>query len=264
MIDKSKNWENLNMTDKEIKLFNAKEIKRIFEEYPTQLDAVFKYKQCEYTSDFLGFLHVYGTVDVPNDFTVIDFGCNQAVQAQYFKDCEKYIGIDNDLPVSARFRQDNAEYYDCTIQEFIGETFHQLKKNGLDIYKTFAVCSYVPDDEAQRLVADTFPFARVVYCNDIICERKPPVLNNFNCIKLLESCVKNGLIQQDPNNKNNILVYCGASEDGTFKEGWYSCNLLSQAVELCNDGEGQRFLMTELAKKALSSKEKPYILMMNP
>ena len=62
------------------------------------------------------------------------------------------------------------------------------------------------------------------------------------------------------NNKNNILVYYEASEDGTFKEGWYSCNLLSQAGELCNDGEGQRFLMTELAKEGIEFKREAIYL----
>ena len=90
---------------------------------------------------------------------------------------------------------------------------------------------------------------------------EPPVLNNFNCIKLLESCVENGLIQRDPANKNNILVYYDASKDGTFKEGWYSCNLLSQAGDLCRDGEAQRFLITELAKKGVEFKRQTSVFL---
>lgn len=243
MIDKAKNWEKIELSDE----FYKHECKRIFEEYPEEMERVMGYDKCELENDFLGFLHVYGTVEVPRDFTVIDLGCSQAVQAQYFEHCERYISVDDDCPIEARFRQNNAEHYACSIQDFIRTELPKLIENGLDLGKTFAVCSYVPDEEARELVAATFPFCRVVYCDKILKESKPPVLNYLSCLNLLEACVREDLLAVDPNNKDNILVW--AKEGGLRgREGWQSRNAHDIAQELLHDGEGQRFLMTELAK----------------
>lgn len=242
MIDKSKNWENVLMSAQEKEEFINRENERILTEYPEEMERLFSSEDCELEYDFLGFLHVYATVDVPKDFTVIDLGCNQAVQAQYYKDCEKYIGVDSGVSNDIRFRQDNAEYYDCSIQEFINEKLPLLEKEGLDLTKTFAVCSYVPDEEAQRLVAETFPYNRVMYCDDLISENKPPVLNLLNCVKLLDECRDNGVIEVDPNDRDTILSYI--TDDNK--------NISDEAQELRYDGEGQRLLLAELAKAGVS------------
>lgn len=237
--------ENYPLEGKGIEAFDEfykSENKRIMEQYATEIDEVFSYPKCELAPNFLGFLHVYGTVVVPKDFVVIDFGCNQAVQAQYFKDHRKYIGIDNNTPVSARFQQENAEYYGCSIQEFIQDIWPTF---GLDNREVFAICSYVPDEGARNMVADSYHFARVVYGDIIVCDRKPPLFNMYNCLRLLQQCRKSGLIAGDPDRKDNLLIYMDNMPEGQ-PDGFYSRNIFDVAEDLLIDGDGQRFLVNEL------------------
>lgn len=56
------------------------------------------------------------------------------------------------------------------------------------------------------------------------------------CINLLSKLVECGLLEKDPNNENNILVYCTGGKENP--EGWYSENILSAASELADDEEG--------------------------
>lgn len=247
MIDKAKNYECLIMSDIESTKFYERENRRIIKEYPDEIKRLLSYELCELDPSFLGFLHTYATVDVPKDFTVIDFGCNQAVQACYFKDCQRYIGIDNDVPINARFRQHNAEYYYKSIQAFMETDFLRLVfKEGLDLQKVFAICSYVPDDKAKEIVANNFFYARVVYCDEITCDRKPPILNFYNCLRLVDSCVKNGVIFKDPNDNNNMLIYLRDMPNNQ-PDGFYSMNAHHAARKLLEDGNGQRLLLMELA-----------------
>lgn len=64
------------------------------------------------------------------------------------------------------------------------------------------------------------------------------------CINLLSKLIECGLLEKDPSNENNILVYCTGGKKNP--EGWYSENILSAASELANDEEGQKFLLAEL------------------
>jgi hypothetical protein len=130
---------------------------------------VFSYEYCELGFNFLGFLDVYKTINLPEDFTVIDFGCNQAVQACYFGNCKQYIGIDY-IPIEARFSIPNAAHYKDSIQHLIKEVFPGLE---LTKEKVFAICSYVPDKEAQQMVMDHFPYHKVQYCERILSENYP-------------------------------------------------------------------------------------------
>ena len=69
-------------------------------------------------------------------------------------------------------------------------------------------------------------------------------LNFYQCIQLLDALVANDQIQQDPQNKQNILVYRSAGED--TPEGWYSQNLMSAASELANQPDEQKILLDRL------------------
>ena len=61
-----------------------------------------------------------------------------------------------------RFTPDNAKHYIGKIQEFIKNEVPELfsKHHPLDF---FAICSYVPDDEAKELVRKTLPNVFVYY-----------------------------------------------------------------------------------------------------
>jgi hypothetical protein len=216
---------------------------RILKEYPEQLKSVFNWEYCDLEFEFLGFIDQYYSETVPADFTVIDFGCCQAVQACYFEGNKKYIGIDNAVPIENRFLTENAEYYDMSIQDFIKDILPTLH---LDLEKAYAICSYVPDEEAQKLVADTFPYAKVVYCDKIIADRKPPILNFYNCLCLLGELAKKDIITFDPKDKNRILVY--RSEGKSTPEGWYSENIHDAAQELLRNPTDQKFLLAAYEK----------------
>lgn len=111
---------------------------------------------------FLGFEEIYKLANkyVPKGKIIIDFGCAYAFQAWYFKDNPKYIGVDNGITINDTFDIGNAEYYLESIQNFIKLTMREL-----DIKKDdcFAICSYVPNNDARTLVAATFPNNSLVY-----------------------------------------------------------------------------------------------------
>lgn len=112
--------------------------------------------------EFLGFEEVYkaATLFVPKNRVIIDFGCGYAFQSWYFRDYRKYIGVDSNITENDILRTDNAEFYFMSIQEFTKNEFH---KTGYSFDEVFAICSYVPDIEAQRLVRETFPHCLVYY-----------------------------------------------------------------------------------------------------
>ena len=128
-----------------------------------EMHRLYSYPECQLEFDFLGFLESYNDLKdiIPKDFTIIDLGCYQALQGYYFKNHKEYIGIDNYVPIIWRFHQNNAKYYYMSIQDFIKEHINEL-----DLSKTFAICSYVPDIEARTLVRNTFSYYRDIYCNE--------------------------------------------------------------------------------------------------
>lgn len=115
------------------------------------------YNCCE---DFMGFTRVYRNLlnIVPKHFTIIDLGCCYAPQSYYFKDYKTYIGVDT--LEEERFGTENTIHYRMSIQEFIGMELPML---GLDLKQCFAICSYVPDDEATKLAREKFPNILVYY-----------------------------------------------------------------------------------------------------
>lgn len=129
-----------------------------------KLDYLFSHSNAEVELDpsFLGFEDIYRDTlkYVSNNTTIIDLGCAYATQSYYFKDCSQYIGVDifgNDDSV---IHTDNSRFYFTSIQDFIEKVLPTLS---LDLNSVFAICSYVPDNEARNLVIETFPNGRVYY-----------------------------------------------------------------------------------------------------
>lgn len=110
---------------------------------------------CELEPDFLGFCDIYEGLAgiIPPGMTVIDFGCYMAPQAYFFQRHKAYIGVDT--CGLKRFTPSNAKHYVCSIQDFIRDEYPKLQA---DLKPTgyFAICSYVPDMEAAKLVRETF------------------------------------------------------------------------------------------------------------
>lgn len=226
-----------------------KECRRIMDEYPEEIKKVFSYKMCELEYDFLGFLDGYKRLQksIPKDFTVIDLGCNQAVQAVYFKDHAGYIGVDSAIPTDIRFNVLRGTSVQDTIQHFIEKTLPTL---GLDLDKVFAICSYVPDEEAQKLVAKTFPYHSVIYCENVLSENLPLELDFYNCIRVIDTLIKGNVLMKDPNRENSVLIYRAGSEK--HPEGWYSENIHDAARELSRDAEGQEIVLNAIKERGIS------------
>lgn len=137
---------------------------------PEESRRIMNQEYCELEFDFMGFEDVYKSVlgFVPKGNTIIDLGCYLAAQCYYFKDYKAYIGIDcfeRDYPWNQaknveRFKCENTTHYIATIQEFIRDILPTLE---LDLNECFAICSYVPDEEARRMVRETFPYCLVYY-----------------------------------------------------------------------------------------------------
>lgn len=136
---------------------------------------LFAFDECEVERDFLGFLENYKDIaeSFPKDFTVIDIGCYMAFQADYFKDFNRYIGVEPYTPLEYTLNQPNAEYYGQTAQRFIAETLPELIEDGLDLDKTVAICSAVPDETAKILVVRAFKYFRVAYPGEDDLENFP-------------------------------------------------------------------------------------------
>lgn len=123
---------------------------------PREAQALLSQDECELDNTFLGFLEVYEPLSqlIPKNKVVIDFGCYMAAHAYLFKDHDLYIGVDTDK--LKRFTPSNAVHYTCSIQDFIRDHLPRYLR-AKNIYDFFAICSYVPDREAVKLVQETFP-----------------------------------------------------------------------------------------------------------
>ena len=133
----------------------AEEINRVFSESQTAA--------AEMDYSFMGFEDIYKaiTMFVPKGKVILDLGCAYAPQSYYFKDYYKYIGVDLSFGNNIRFdRNDNCVIFCESIQDFINKRLKQLPYNNTDY---FAICSYVPDDEARKLVRETFENCLVYY-----------------------------------------------------------------------------------------------------
>ena len=95
---------------------------------------------CEVDLEFPGFMDVYAQLSkfIPYDFTIIDFGCYIGLQAIYFRNHVKYIGVDSAPMINANLA--NTQYYLSDIYEFINNPPIEITS------KMFAICSYVPID----------------------------------------------------------------------------------------------------------------------
>lgn len=145
------------MIDRNCELFNIIPRKK--------LDYVFKKSStcgAECDSSFLGFENIYRAVKsiVPEYKVIIDLGCCYAFQSWYFRDHKKYIGVDNGIQDKIVLHTKNSKFYFMSIQKFISEVFPKL---GYEKEDVFAICSYVPDEEARRMTREFFPYCLVYY-----------------------------------------------------------------------------------------------------
>lgn len=139
-----------------------------------EMTKIYKYAEAELDYTFIGFLYSYADLaNLPKDFTIIDLGCFVACQGYYFRNHKNYIGVEPYMPIESRLELNNSIYYKMLGQQFIKQELPNLIKNGLDLNKTFCVCSYVPDTELYQYIIDTFPYHRIWYTDHSISEIYP-------------------------------------------------------------------------------------------
>lgn len=128
----------------------------------SELDRVFEgTAAAELGAGFMAFEHVYkaASLIVPKGWTILDLGCGYAPQAYYFTDHALYIGVDYpNIKNTIRFKTKNMKLFIMTIQQFVEEYLEKF-----DLRFTFAICSAVPDEDAQKTVAEYFPNRLIWY-----------------------------------------------------------------------------------------------------
>ena len=129
------------------------------------IDPLLAQDLCELDYDFLCFADVYAAVAdvIPKDFIIVDFGSYMAAQSYFFQQHRGYIGIDSFddwwAPGTRRFTTENSVMVTGRIEEVV-----PIIPDAPYIY---AVCSYVPDETAQRMVAERYRNHFVYYPSGI-------------------------------------------------------------------------------------------------
>lgn len=146
---------------------------------PDELNKCYKYEYCELDKEFIGFIHSYKDLSqmLSKDTVIIDIGAAQALQSEYFRKFSKYIAVEPAIPKNYIYSMPNSTVYEMTGEDFIRNILPELQKHGLDLRKTFCVCSYVPDEKLRNvLIPKTFPYFRTTYAG-IETEQVLPVMS---------------------------------------------------------------------------------------
>ena len=132
---------------------------------------------CDIDGSFLGFLDVYAKVAsrLPKSMTILDIGCAYAIQADYFSDYKKYIGIDVEL--RQHLEQENAVFYQETGEEFLTKIIQRdFYYHDLSQINTFAICSWVSarNEFLPKLIKALFPYHYIAYVDGSVDKNFPP------------------------------------------------------------------------------------------
>lgn len=131
-----------------------------------QVKRVMNQKMVDIEPQFLGFIGTYYYLSkmIPKHFTVIDLGCSYNPQCFYFTEHKKYIAVDLSIPPEKleRFRSDNCEIFDCSIENYIKNHI-----SGLNLQQCFAICNYVPPwgGDNRKMVREVFENCYIYYPN---------------------------------------------------------------------------------------------------
>ena len=79
--------------------------------------------------------------------------------------------------------------------------------------------------------------------------KKPETLCFANMVEILDCAVKNGVITQNPEDRNEVAVYREAGSN--IPAGWYWVNIFDAASELFEDKEGQDYFFEVFEKKSI-------------
>lgn len=128
----------------------------VMRKYPDDMKRIMRQPTIEYDGEFMGFLDVYEAVrhSVSEANVIVDLGCYCAAQAALFDGYRAYIGVDTCK--LERLTPPNAIHHVMTIQDYIKEV-------AIFPDRCFAVCAYVPDEEARQMVKEAFRHHLIYY-----------------------------------------------------------------------------------------------------
>lgn len=70
---------------------------------------------------------------------------------------------------------------------------------------------------------------------------------------IIDELLKTGILQYDPENHDNMLVYRSAGENNS--EGWYSQNILSAVSELFQDKKQMDYVLSVAADNGIDTEK---------
>lgn len=113
------------------------------------------------------------------------------------------------------------ESCDCGIEGFCGRPMQVLGGRHFSVSDD-SLCAGAPDAEGGPGEGETDAFTPLSF---------------MECINLISSLVRIGVLHQDPEDRNNVIIYRNAGKNDP--EGWYSQNIMSTAGELANSPQQQ-------------------------
>ena len=144
-----------------------------------RLSKILSQPNCDIDGSFLGFLDVYAGVasKLPKSMTILDIGCAYAIQADYFSDYRKYIGVDVEL--RQHLEQENAVFYQETGEEFLTKIQMDFYYHDLRQLDTFVICSWVSarNEFLPKLIKILFPYYYIAYVDGSVDKNFPPTRN---------------------------------------------------------------------------------------
>lgn len=72
-------------------------------------------------------------------------------------------------------------------------------------------------------------------------------------VYIINELLKAGILQYDPENRDNMLVYRSAGENSP--EGWYAENILSAVSELFQDEEQMKYMLSVAADNGIDTEK---------
>lgn len=121
-----------------------------------EFDRCLTWEESESDPTFTCFAHIYFAAKIiaPDHWTILDLGCYQGIQAHFFRQHSAYIGVDASVPLEWRFRQENAKHF---LEDGSAWLESHEDAKALDVKRTLAICSYVPNAKLNKAARARFP-----------------------------------------------------------------------------------------------------------
>ena len=141
---------------------NGRLLAELREHHADQLERILARTQTGIDESFLGFVRTYELLAqlIPLHWAVVDIGCCNALQAWFFRHHRGYYGVDPSVPVSERLVLPNTYHFFYAIEDVElltgGIVYRDEDVAELTNEPVFAICNYVPSDEANKVIRQRY------------------------------------------------------------------------------------------------------------